>query len=238
MKQSRNILMIQEVARALGDLRDQVVFIGGATTALYIDDKGAPTPTPSDDVDLVVEITSHQEYAKLEKVLRQKGFKDPLPDPDVQHPICRKMYNDIQVDIMPTDESILGFSNRWYSDAIKKKMQHRLPDGSTISVFNVTYFLATKFEAFTHRGKDSDIRFSQDLEDILAVLDGCSYIASELMSAEPKVRAFIVKEFEALLEDASLLEEAATGFIAAGGDSTKRAKKLVARVRGITSGRE
>jgi hypothetical protein len=53
--------MIEEVAIALGNLLPQCVFTGGATTALYIDDPGTPEPTPSDDVDLVLEVATHQE---------------------------------------------------------------------------------------------------------------------------------------------------------------------------------
>jgi hypothetical protein len=60
-RSSRNILMIEEVAKALGKLLRQCVFTGGAATALYIDDPGAPEPTPSDDVDLILEVATHQE---------------------------------------------------------------------------------------------------------------------------------------------------------------------------------
>jgi hypothetical protein len=29
-------------------------------------------------------------------------------------PICRWIYQDIKVDVMPTDENVLGFNNQWY----------------------------------------------------------------------------------------------------------------------------
>ena len=226
--------MIQTIANALGDLRNDVVFVGGATTAFYIDDPGSPNPTPSDDVDFVIEIASQQEYAQLENTLRKKGFKDPT-DNDIEHPICRKIYQGIQVDVMPTDAKILGFANKWYADAIKNKVRVTLPDGLIAHIFNVTYFLATKLEAFSARGKPFDIRTSQDLEDILAVLDGCSQIESDLINSEPKVRQFIQSEFKALLKDDAILEEAAHGFIRASGDPVLRAKKIVSRMRTIAN---
>jgi hypothetical protein len=64
MRPHKNILMLQEVARGLAELREDVVFVGGATTALYIDDEAAPPTTPSDDVDFVVEVASRSEYEK------------------------------------------------------------------------------------------------------------------------------------------------------------------------------
>ncbi len=43
-----NIAMIQEVARGLGDLKDQVVFIGGATVSLYLDIGAADEVRPTE----------------------------------------------------------------------------------------------------------------------------------------------------------------------------------------------
>lgn len=34
--------MIKEIANALGDIKEGVVFVGGATVSLYIDDAAAP----------------------------------------------------------------------------------------------------------------------------------------------------------------------------------------------------
>ncbi len=225
--------MIQAVAEGLEELRDQVAFVGGATTALYIDDEASPQPTPSDDVDFVVEITSQHEYSKLEKTLRKKGFTDPMPEEGKSPPICRKVYKNINVDIMPTDEKVLGFSNPWYSDAMKNRETYQLPDDSSVFIFNVVYFLATKLEAFNSRGKVDDIRFSQDLEDIIAVLDGCSYIEEKLKPAKADVVNFVKSQFAELLKDQDLLEEAVSGFIRDSGNFMARARKCVSRMRKI-----
>lgn len=107
MKQNENIAMLEEVAEALGDLREEIVFVGGATTAFYVDDPASPSPTPSDDVDCVVEIASKQDYEKLEAKLRKRGFKEPFAEENP--PVCRKHLKNIKVDVMPTDEKILGF---------------------------------------------------------------------------------------------------------------------------------
>ncbi len=41
------------VARALGDFRSEVVFVGGATLGLLVSDPAAPMVRPTDDVDVV-----------------------------------------------------------------------------------------------------------------------------------------------------------------------------------------
>src|SRR4028119_950961 len=35
-------------------------------------------------------------------------------------PLCRWQYEGISIDVMPCDESVLGFSNRWYKPGIAK----------------------------------------------------------------------------------------------------------------------
>lgn len=229
MKANQNIAMLEVVAAALGDLCDEVVFIGGATTALYIDDPASPPPAPSDDVDCVVEIATEEAYRKLEAELRKRGFKDPIGDENP--PICRKYYDGIQVDVMPTEESILGFSNRWYPEAIEKKESFKLPSGKQIYIFSGPYFLATKLVAYIDRGRNEDPRFSQDLEDICALLEGCTKLRELVAGGSDSVKRFIRSEFSRLLEDESLFEEIARGFIRRHGDPNARAKHIVTTAR-------
>jgi len=59
MSNSLNISMIRDIAMALGELKDKMVFVGGAVVSLYIDDKAAPAPSPSEDIDCVVKIASY-----------------------------------------------------------------------------------------------------------------------------------------------------------------------------------
>jgi hypothetical protein len=68
------------------------------------------------------------------------------------------------------DETILGFSNRWYKPAIDAAAIVAL-DGFELRVVTTPYFIGTKLEAFRGRGK-GDLYASSDLEDIITVLDG------------------------------------------------------------------
>lgn len=101
---------IAVVAQGLGDLADCVAFVGGATVALYIDDPAAEDVRTTKDVDCVIEVSGVDGYAELEKRLRGLGFANAT---DEGAPICRWHFSGIIVDVMPTDGSILGFSNRW-----------------------------------------------------------------------------------------------------------------------------
>ena len=52
-----------------------------------------------------------------------------------------------QVDVMPTDESVLGFSNRWYPMAIDTAQRLDIA-GYEVRVVTPALFVATKLEAF------------------------------------------------------------------------------------------
>src|SRR5947199_3909542 len=105
-----NIRMLQFVATKLGELCNQVVFLGGCTTALFITDTATPDVRYTLDVDCIVDVISLNHYYQLEKQLREHGFTRSMHD-DV---ICRWHYDDVILDVMPTEEKILGFGNRWY----------------------------------------------------------------------------------------------------------------------------
>ena len=55
---STNILMLQTVANGLGELKDEMVFVGGAVAELYADNPAASEIRPTIDVDCVIEIST------------------------------------------------------------------------------------------------------------------------------------------------------------------------------------
>ena len=165
MRDRVNIQAVQLVAKGLGDLRDRVVFVGGAIISIYADDPGADMPRPTSDIDLVIEVVGYRAYASLEQQLTELGFHHS-PDDEIT---CRYRYHGIIVDIMPTEVPAMGPTNQWYLPGMACSAPHVLPDGTTIRVLTVPYFLGTKFEAHRHRG--GDMRTSKDFEDIVHLLD-------------------------------------------------------------------
>lgn len=196
MRASKNLEMLAVVARGLRELKDQVVFVGGATVDLYVAAAGGAPLRTTDDVDCVIGITSRVAYSKLEEKLRELGFAHPIDDPKA--PICRWRYSGISVDVMPMDGSVLGFSNRWYPDGVASAVRARLPDGGEVSIFTLPIFLASKLEAFLGRGK-GDFYGSADIEDIVAVVDGAEDFAKEMERAPAPVRAYFKKEVGELI---------------------------------------
>lgn len=190
-----NISRIKVVYTALGELAKDVVFVGGATVALYAD-RPAGEVRPTDDVDVLFEVLNYTAYAVLEAQLRSKGFEHDTAS-DV---ICRHMINGIIVDVMPTEESILGFSNKWYKEGFENSMTRLVEENYPIRLFQPVYFLASKLEAFKNRGGNEG-RFSTDFEDIVYLLNNRSVIWDELHQAPENVKQYLKKEILALLEN-------------------------------------
>ena len=197
-----NIRMIIAVAKRLGDLRDKVVFVGGCATGLFITDPAMPEVRATQDVDVIVEVTSRLAYYRLEEELRLRGFKQDMSE---NAPVCRWLVDRIKVDIMPTQEEILGFSNRWYLPAIKNADQLQLEDDLTIKLVSPPYFLATKIDAFNGRG-GGDYLASHDMEDIITILDGRPEIVSEIKSSSDDLKDFLSRTFRAFLASADFRE--------------------------------
>jgi len=103
--------MLETVAEGLGDMLNEVVFVGGSVVGLYATDPAASEVRPTDDVDCMVEVSSRLSYYRLEEELRALGFTN---DTTPGAPLCRWKYRDLTVDVMPTNTDILGFSNKWY----------------------------------------------------------------------------------------------------------------------------
>lgn len=199
---STNILMLQEVAEGLEELRDQVVFVGGAIAELYADDPAASDIRPTLDVDCVIELSSRSEHSNLEETLRSKGFTH---DTSNDAPICRMLYNSIMVDIMPAGDDVFEFTNIWYIDGIRNRISKQLPDGTDIYVFPPTYFLATKFDAHNDRG-GNDLRQSHDFEDIIYVMDNCTDLIENIINSDENLKSYLKGQCQDLIESGNLTE--------------------------------
>lgn len=119
----------------------------------------------------------------------------------------------MKIDIVPSTRWVLGFTNRWYAGLAADSRIVPLSEGRTIRIPNLPRFLATKLEAYAdpRRAWSGDPRSSHDVEDVLAVLDGCRRIEDELRSAGHEVENFLRSGFAALLADPAFVE-AVDGF--------------------------
>jgi len=199
-----NLKRLQKVASGLGDLNECVVYVGGAVAELYVSDPAATDIRPTMDVDCVVELASYKGFNELSELLRKKGFQN---DQTPGAPICRWIYQGETVDIMPDDEDIIGFSNKWYHPAIANKESRTLSDGTVIYVFPVTYYVATKFEALAGRG-GNDLRTSHDFEDIIYILNSCpDFIERFKNEADEALKQYLKEKMKALIVRPNIMEE-------------------------------
>jgi predicted nucleotidyltransferase len=200
MNHQTNITRIRAVHNALGDLRDQVVYVGGATVSLYADGQAAEV-RPTDDIDVVIELWARKDYAAIEERLRELGFQHDQES----GVICRYTIQGIIVDVMPTHDAAIGFSNRWYPSGFAHAIDYDLGEGSTIRIFSAPYFIASKLEAFKSRG-NQDGRTSTDFEDIVFVLENNSRIWEEMEQTDDQVKTYLKETFGELLQALSFEE--------------------------------
>jgi hypothetical protein len=226
----RNVEMLVRAAEALGELKDEVVFVGGAVVDLFITDPAAPRPRFTEDVDVVVEVTTHGEWARVGERLRALGFRE---DRREGAPVCRWLFDDLIIDVMPALERVLGFSNRWYRMARKQSEERELPGGVRIRAVTAPLFFATKVEAFQSRGR-RDFVASHDLEDIVAVVDGRPGLADEAKAAPAQVRRFLAATIERWLDDPDFLA-AVPGHLPGDAASQARAPLVRERLRAIAA---
>lgn len=197
MTLSVNEQMLLKVAEGLPpELRNQVVFLGGSVVSLLVTESAFGGIRLTKDVDVIIETSNRSGFHRFEESLRKAGFHQILDDdPPI---ICRWRINSVVVDVMPCDEAVLGFSNKWYKAAVKNYSIINL-EGTEIKVVTAPYFLATKIEAFLGRG-NNDFMGSHDLEDIITVLDGRSEIVAEIKAAAMKLQTYLGKIFQIWLQ--------------------------------------
>jgi predicted nucleotidyltransferase len=220
--------MLETMAARLGDLLPRLVFVGGSTVGLFITDPLLPAVRVTRDVDVITEATSRQDYHQIEERLRTLGF---APDMRPDAPICRWCNGELILDLMPADENILGFANRWYQDAIASAQTVTLPSNHCLQVISPPYFLATKLEAFHGRGK-GDYWTSHDMEDIICVVDGRAEIVTEVAQADSNLRSYLQQQFETMLANAHF-REAISGFLPGDAVSQARVPRILQRLRAM-----
>lgn len=190
------ISLLELAAEALGPLADDVMLVGGACLTLWISDPAAPPPRPTKDVDVVVEVASLVAYQRFSSRLRARGFAEDM----ASEITCRWQHArlGLVLDAMPSDERILGFSNRWQKAALPHAVDRELPSGAALRVITPPYLLATKLEAFRSRGA-GDLLGSRDFADVVALIDGRAELGDELSAAPAELGAFLSAEAGALL---------------------------------------
>lgn len=200
MHDDPNLRLLEAAARALEPMLGEVVFVGGCVAGLLITDRAVAGVRPTTDVDVIAEVYSYAQYDELSDRLRELEL---IPDAREGAPTCRWRQGNLTIDVMPIDEEVLGFANRWYLSAAESSENIELA-GLTLRRITPVYFIATKLEAFHGRGA-GDYLTSHDLEDIITVVDGREELVAEVRNAPEDVRGYIQNECGALLRSEDFL---------------------------------
>lgn len=193
------------VAEALQEIKEEMVFVGGAVISLYTNDPAADEIRPTQDVDMTLNIINLSHWEKVQRQLGQLGFH---PDP-FGHAICSYKYKDIPVDIMSIEDGPLGPTNRWYKIGFQNLWTTTVKN-QEIRLLSPACYLASKFEAFNNRG--TDLRTSHDMEDIIYVLDNRTNIVEEIKKDDNRISSFIKEQLQKIIGQ-GLLEEALVAHI-------------------------
>lgn len=193
-----NLPHLRRIAQALGELREQVVFVGGAVAGLLVTDPLADSVRATRDVDAVVN-ADWLSFRRIEEQVERRGFaRDASSDV-----ICRWVHkpSGLLFDLMPVQPEVLGFSNRWYPYAVETAEPVDLGDGVTIRLVSAMAFVATKLEAFVSRG-GGDFMSSHDLEDVMNIVDGREELGDEMAKAPTDLKEAVGAAFAHLLAHA------------------------------------
>jgi predicted nucleotidyltransferase len=222
-----NLDRVELVAAALAPLLDRLVFVGGCAAGLLMRDPGATPIRLTLDVDLVSHVTALAHYHDLEAEFLRLGFRR---DKTADAPICRWIYRGIQVDLMPTDPTVLGFANRWYELAVQTATSLSLPSGTIIRLISAPAFLGTKFEAFADRGQ-GDLLASHDLEDIVNVVASRARIVEEVLAGPQELRDYLAARCRQLVDHPDL--EGYLPGLLLGNSDLELTDMVIARLRAI-----
>ena len=192
---------IKKIALRLEDIISEVIFVGGAVVALYADDPAQNEVRPTEDVDLVVEISSYSSFSRFEEKLRDLGFRNDLES----RVMTRYKLDELIVDFMPTDTSVLGFTNRWYKEGAKKSFLYSIADNVQIRLMPFSYFIASKLEAHFSRNA-GDLRSSKDFEDIIYCFDNRLSPEKDLKEGSVELLDYLRQNFKSLFRIARLMK--------------------------------
>jgi hypothetical protein len=69
-----NIGVVAEIAEALQDIKQEMVFVGGAVVSLYTDDPAADEIRPTQDIDMTLNIINLKHWQSVQEKLARLGF--------------------------------------------------------------------------------------------------------------------------------------------------------------------
>lgn len=185
-----------------GDLREQIVFIGGAVLPLLETDRTVlRSPRPTKDVDGVTGTTSYSKMFDLEEALRARGFRNVSEPPT--HIGRWKTPSEAIFDLVSAGSHTGGTGAERDQYAVGSALTLDIPP--VVRHANGVGFLVLKLDAYRDRGR-KDPRGSKDLSDIVALLATRPSLVAEVRAEPEHVRRWISDDVGDLLMNDSAIE--------------------------------
>ena len=182
---------------------NEVVFAGSSVLEFLIDKelRIAINLRRTEDIDLVVEVSSTNEFYKIIEKFKNKGFKEDILSTN----ICRLKKDFLQIDVIPTKKEIVGFTNSWFQRGVKRAKVVSI-EGLKLKILSSPYFLASKLEAFLHRGIEDPLT-SKDLEDIVDLITGSKNLLADIKNEnDEELKKFLSKNVKAILSNSKVID--------------------------------
>lgn len=182
------VARIVSVARALGELSGDVVFVGGAIAPLLQTNPVIPRVRPTDDVDAIFASTHYASYNALEERIRALGFTTGIAEQ--KHVHRWRAPDGTPFDLVPAGKHLGGTGGEWDYMAIAEAVESEVETGVKIRHASAPGFLGLKWAAFWDRGVQ-DPFLSEDLEDILALLVSRNALVREFNESPARLQDHI-----------------------------------------------
>ena len=182
---------LKQVVEDLGAFVPRLVFTGGLVLGLYFERQPMFRIRPTKDADAVVACATHADYVATQSALGQVGTRPHVGDGDA--PICRMVTASGELlDLMPTDEGVLGFGNPWFHLGFETAQPCDIGASQPIRIFLLPVYAAAKTAA--HRGRGAaDPMFSHDLEDFLTRVACRPSLVEEVAASAPDLRTYLAE---------------------------------------------
>jgi predicted nucleotidyltransferase len=186
------------VAEAVGDLRERIVFIGGALAPLLHSDPPFRGARITSDVDAIIATVSYVEAQRVQDEMVRLGFRHDLADPRHLHRWVGAV--GVPFDLVPAGEHLGAASGPTDRLAVETAARTTLTTGLTIRHASAPGFLALKWAAYQDRGR-KDPLYSDDLLDILALLASRPTLVAEVAAVPLELRTYVAEQSKAFFAD-------------------------------------
>lgn len=212
-----------ELQEELDWLESPPIFVGGAALHCYLDDFARSQLRTTKDIDVILfQISSSMQWMDFESKLRQLKWS-----PDMNGPMCRYISpKGTLVDFLFSSSEVTGFSNRWYTKVVENPMFYNIHEHQ-LMIAQPALYLATKIEAFLNRGQAEPFD-SQDLEDIVALIDGCSELVASFREQDQELREWISHHLKSI-QSHVWFEALCVGNLPRGGNEQMREQRFLGK---------